>query len=120
MKDNAFARILEIEYARLEAARPRHKSSLALMEDHEMLPIWEFLEHQELLNELSYELNTDEYLSQNDGILQHIRDCLIKDPDAAESYFDYVWDAYYDEGFSCSALDIITESSKAWLDEQDA
>lgn len=120
MQDNAFAPILQAEFARLEATRPVHKMSAKPMRDCEMSRVWEFVEHKELLNELCYEFGDDEYLTKDGGTLGQIRNYLIENPDAAEGYFDYVWGAYYDEGFAYAGLDIIAEASKNWLDEQEA
>ena len=51
-------------------------------------------------------------------MLAKIRDYLIREPDAAAGYFEYVWEAYYNEGFSRGGLELIAESSEAWLADQ--
>ena len=117
MQDDVFGPVIGAEYARLEATRPR-RAACGPLDDGEMLRIWEFVEHKELLDELSYEFCNDGYLGRNGGVLAKIRDYLIREPDAAEGYFEYVWEAYCDEGFSRGGLELIAESSEAWLAAQ--
>ena len=117
MQDDVFGPVIGAEYARLEATRPR-RAACGPLDDGEMLRIWEFVEHKELLDELSYEFCNDGYLGRNGGVLAKIRDYLIREPDAAAGYFEYVWEAYYNEGFSRGGLELIAESSEAWLADQ--
>lgn len=117
MQDDVFGPVIGAEYARLEATRPR-RAACGPLDDGEMLRIWEFVEHKELLDELSYEFCNDGYLGRNGGVLAKIRDYLIREPDAAAGYFEYVWEAYYNEGFSRGGLELIAESSEAWFAAQ--
>ena len=114
MQDDVFGPVIGAEYARLEATRPCRAASGPL-DDGEMLQIWEFVDHKELLDELGYEFCNDGYLGRNGGVLAKIRDYLIREPDAAAGYFEHVWEAYYNEGFSRGGLELIAESSEAWL-----
>lgn len=99
------------QYTRHMATRPCAISTGATMTDTEIEAAWNFKEHRDLIVEINYELTAGSYIDD-------IAELLSSQPDLADSYYEYLWDIYWDASFNRGAVELIREASTQWLSER--